>query len=285
MFGLGRALRRGVRGEDCTGLLDPPDRAARIKLAGFADEDGRFASEDPEVNVLRLQAEDGGNDAGGAAEINLDAEVGGFAADAADADGADGIGCNDEGNEARLGGADDESDCDAVRICRQILQVDGDEAVGDIGRQVEVVFRDFLGAVFSGRPGGDIAVSFDQQIHGRGKAGPFLNVMVADEAEFFLLRVKSGLVVNGAVAEVKDQTRRDVITLGHLDGVAGGDDLTLLIADDEEAVDRALDIAHGDGFCAEVGERQEGEQEKGGAEMRGKDNGSDSDEDLLAIYI
>jgi hypothetical protein len=50
-------------------------------------------------------------------------------------------------------------------------------------------------------------------------------------------------------------------------------------------VDRALDIAHGDGFCAEVGERQEGEQEKGGAEMRGKDNGSDSDEDLLAIYI
>jgi hypothetical protein len=96
--------------------------------------------------------------------------------------------------------------------------------------------------------------------------------MVADEAEFFLLGEYGGFVVDGAVAEVKEQMRRDVIALDGLDGIAGGDGLALLVADDEKAVDGALGIADVDSFCAQERKWQEGDEEEGEAEIRGWDN-------------
>jgi len=75
-----------------------------------------------------------------------------------------------------------------------------------------------------------------------------LNVMIADEAKFFLLGEDGGFVVEGTVPKMEDEVSCDAVPMNGLDRVAAGDDLTLLVADDEEAVNGAQRMADRDGI-------------------------------------
>src|SRR5712664_2438214 len=86
--GCGNSLRLFASGwgrwlKDGSCELNAPDRAALIELALFPDEGGRVTAEDPNVNVGWLLADNGSDEAGDAAEFDLDAVVGDLVAEAA----------------------------------------------------------------------------------------------------------------------------------------------------------------------------------------------------------
>ena len=85
-------------------LFDEPNGTTVVPLAFFANECGSGAFENPDVNVGGLFADDRSDDTGDASEFNLDAVVRCFVTNASDGKWVFALGCDDNMDEARLGG-------------------------------------------------------------------------------------------------------------------------------------------------------------------------------------
>ena len=89
-----------------------------------------------------------------------------------------------------------------------------------------------------------------------------LNVMVADQTEDAPLRKDCGFVIKGAVAEVEEEARGDLITAYDLRHVAGGEALAFESFQDDKAMRGALGMADRDGIGVQLGSEQRRCQEK-----------------------
>ena len=89
-------------GEGGAGQFDAEDGGAFVELGDGADGGGRFAFGDPDEDVGGLLTNEGGDDAGEAAELGLEAEDGGGAADTGDGEVALACGGDVELDEAEL---------------------------------------------------------------------------------------------------------------------------------------------------------------------------------------
>ena len=78
------------------------------------------------------------------------------------------------------------------------------------------------------------------------KERPFLQVSVGDEPEGSPLQKDSGLIVDGAVLEGERRAHGDLAAMSHLHAVSRSDDVAVLGAHLEEAVDGSLDKADRD---------------------------------------
>lgn len=274
-FDEAEVTRLGAR-PDGAGDLGTPDGAALVELAFFLDEGGRVSLIDPDVDIVGLLADDGGNEAGDAADDNVGDEVGGLATAAADGEGVAagrddgevdhaGLFAGGEQGEAgdRGGGADVHNEWKA-------------EAVGEIGGEVEVRLADLLLAVGGGGLVGDAAGGdVDEHVHGVWVGGAALDVVIAEEVEGGVLGVGGGLVVEGAVAEVEDEMGLEAAVALGLGEVSGGEVFTVEGGEGEEDVSGALGEADGDGGGRQGRGDERGEQgEEDGAEERGDDGGT-----------
>jgi hypothetical protein len=131
--------------------------------------------------------------------------------------------------------------------------LDEEEGVGgDVGGEVEMVLCDFVFAVLVGGVRGDLAAgSVDGEIEGIVEGWTFLDVVIADELEVGGLGEDGGLVVEGAVSEVKGEAHGDDAVAEGLDEIAVGEDLSFARAQEQEAVEGALWGVDGDGVGVE----------------------------------
>lgn len=235
----------------------------------LAGEGGSVAGDDPELDVGRCFADEGGDDAGESAEVDLDLVVDGIAREADDGAGVVAEVGDDELDQARLGGGYDHGDGGLVVGRAHVFGDDGDEAVGEVGRKFEVVGLDVFLAVFAGSADGDVAVGFDEDLHGMGERRTLLDAAVGDEVEGVVLGVDGGFVVGGAVFVAEEGFGDDAVAVDVLEAVAGRDDVAAGVAELEEAVEGALDVTdgHGVGVESRGGGAEEREDEGPGQEV------------------
>jgi carbon monoxide dehydrogenase subunit G len=225
--------------------LNAPDGATFVKLAFFLDESGSVTTKDPDVNVRGFLAQDGGNDPGDAAERNLDAVVRCFVANAADGEKVFALRCHDEMDQARFGGSGRHHGETGGRTFGVEVQQQGKgKTVADVGFEIKVVLGGFSVLVANGDlPGGRV----DQHIERFGKRGSTLDVVVTDKLEDFALRKDRDVIVEGTVAKVKNEARRDPIPMGNLNKIAAGDAVAPQRLEHQESMERSLAAAHGNG--------------------------------------
>lgn len=208
-----------------------------------------------------MLADDSGSDAGDAAEFDLDAVVCCFAVNVSDGDLVFALRCHDDMDEPRFSGGRHHGETGWRSGGVEVQQKRKRKAVADVRGKIEVVSRRF--PIFVARR--DLtAGGIDEHIEGYGKRGSALDVMVADEAKDFALRKDRGLLIERAVAKVKGKARRDALAVGDLNKIADGEGAALRRLEHQEAMERALRIADGNGvgdnrFGRQKGHRKEQE--------------------------
>ena len=139
-----------------------------------------------------------------------------------------------------------------------IEQDGGQDAVAEIGGEVLMVDL---------RTVGDLTAGLDEEVYRFGEEGAVLDQVVAKHVEGGGLIVECGFLVQGAIAEVKDEAEDEAFALDALDEVSTAEQGAGGGTDDEEAVHAAGAIVAG-GKVAGVG----GEGEKGGEGKEGSDS-------------
>ena len=74
----------------------------------------------------------------------------------------------------------------------------------------------------------------------------FLDVVIGNQLEGVVLCEYGSFLINGAISEMEEQVGSDTIRIDNLDQIAHGDHLSLLIAQNEKAVQSSLKVVHGD---------------------------------------
>ena len=86
-----------------------------------------------------------------------------------------------------------------------VFNDEGNHAVGEIGRQFQMVSPELTLAIFSCGSSEDLAgTSVDEDLSGMRKERPLLNMVVGDELEGVVLSVDGGFIVNRAIFEGED---------------------------------------------------------------------------------
>jgi len=240
-------------GEGGSRELDADDRAAAVELLHDADRLGCGAFDDPDVDVIGLFADYGSDDADDSTEIDVEAVDPGFAGHADDAEGLFAFGVDGKLDEAALADGGDHAEFERVCCGWGVEQKRADDAVGDVGWEIEMLGFDLFLAVFVDGLGSDLTVGFYEHVEGFGEVWTLLDVVIADEAEGVFLGEGGGFVVCGAVFEVEEKLGGDAGAVGGLDELSMADDDAAFGTDLEEAVHGALGLADGDGIGVERG--------------------------------
>jgi hypothetical protein len=200
------------------------------------------------VDVGGLFPDDGSYDASDAAEFNLDAVVRCFVACASDGNWVFALGCDDDMDEARLGGGCHHGEAGRRSFRVQVQQQGKGKTVADVRGEIKVVLGGF--PVFVARR--DLAGgSFNEHVERFGKRGAALNVMVAYELNHFVLRKNCSLVIEGTISKVKGKAGCDAIPVGNLNKITNSEGATLQRLEDQKAMKRSLGAADGDGVRGE----------------------------------
>jgi hypothetical protein len=225
-FGYADLLAGWLRdaGKDRRDEFDLPDWAAVVELTFFLDEGRSLPAENPDMDVRGLLTDDGGDDAGNAPKINLDAVVRCLVTNASDGERVFALGSNHEMDEARFGARCHHGESDRWGTGIEVQQQNHGKTVANVGTEIKVVQGGFPVFVV----GGDLAAGgIDEHVERFGKRGPALDVMVADELKDFTLRRDGGLVIEGTIAKVVGQAGRDPIPVGNLNKIAAGEGTAL----------------------------------------------------------
>ena len=148
---------------------------------------------------------------------------------------------------------------------------DAEEAVGDVGRQVEVAIVDLLFAVALSGADGGVAVALQGEVDGVLEEGAALDVVVADELEGIALGEDGGVVIERTIAKAEKEARGDAVARGYLGVFTVAEEASGLGADGEEAAHGSLGVV--DGHGSGKGEGGEAEERDGAVERAGEVQG------------